>query len=134
LVLAALENRGFTSQLSQLGGLAKSMPSLAACALVLAMASLGCPGLASFPAELSMLMGIYRNSPALALLSSLGVVLAGWYGLRMFQGTFNGEHRQGPQHSDLIEDEWVALLPLVVLCFALGLFPDFSLLQWTRGL
>ena len=134
LVLAALENRGFTSELSQLGGLARTMPSLAACALVLAMASLGCPGLASFPAELSMLMGIFRNSPALAALCSVGVVLAAWYGLRLYQGTFNGEHRQGPQHGDLVEDEWLAILPLVVLCFAFGLFPDFSLLQWTRGL
>ena len=134
LVVAALENRGLSSEVKHLGGLARSTPQLAALALVLAMGSLGCPGLCSFPAELSMLTGIFQVSPLLAVFASSGVVLAAWYGLRFYQGTFNGPVQDGPQHSDLNENEWVALLPLVVLCFAVGFFPDMIILQWTRGL
>lgn len=134
LVVAALENRGFSSELKQLGGLARSMPQLATLALVLAMGSLGCPGLCSFPAELAMLLGIFSVSPSLALLASTGVVLGAWYGLRFYQGTFNGPAQDGPQHSDLSESEWLALLPLVFLCFAIGFFPDLTILQWTRML
>lgn len=135
LVLAALENRGFTSELQQLGGLANSMPQMAALALVLAMASLGCPGLCSFPAELAMLLGIFQTSPRMAVLASMGVILAGWYGLRFYQGAWNGPVAQhGLQPQDLTELEWAGLLPLVGLCFAVGLFPDATILEWTRGL
>ncbi|MBT9581772.1 NADH-quinone oxidoreductase subunit M [bacterium] len=134
LVLAALENRGFTSELKQLSGLAQSLPRLASLALVLAMASLGCPGLCSFPAELAMLLGVYQASWSMAVLASLGVVLAAWYGLRFYQGAWNGPGQAGLQHSDVTEMEWAALLPLVGLCFAVGLFPDSTILEWTRGL
>ncbi|MBS2040267.1 NADH-quinone oxidoreductase subunit M [bacterium] len=134
LVVAALENRGFSTEIKHLSGLARSTPQLAALALVLTMGSLGCPGLCSFPAELSMLLGIYTASPGLALLASAGVVLAAWYGLRFYQGTFNGPAQDGLRHADLNESEWVAMLPLVLLCFGVGLFPDLTILQWTRAL
>lgn len=134
LFLAALENRGFTSELRQLGGLARTLPQLAALGLVLAMASLGCPGLCSFPAELAMLLGISQTSGMLAFLAALGVILAAWYGLRFYQGTMNGPALDAPVHDDLTSWEWAALLPLVILCFAVGLFPDPTILQWTRGL
>lgn len=134
LTLSALENRGLTSELKHLGGLAKTLPQMAALALVLAMASLGCPGLCSFPAELAMLMGVYQVGPAMAALASAGVVLAAWYGLRFYQDVWNGPAQDGPQHGDLTEMELAALLPLVVLCFAVGLFPDQTILEWTRGL
>lgn len=133
LVSAGLENRGFTSELSKLGGLAKTMPQMGSLTLVLAMASLGCPGLCSFPAELAMILGIYQASWSLAALSSLGIILAGWYGLRFYQGAWNGPLQEAPQHEDLTQAEWLALLPLVALCFAVGLFPEITILQWTRG-
>ena len=134
LVVAALENRGLSGELKQLGGLAKPMPRMGALALVLAMASLGCPGLCSFPAELAMLIGIYKTSWLVASLASLTVILAGWYGLRFYQGSWNGPLEGAPQLHDLQEAEWLALLPLACLCFAIGLSPDGTLMQWTRGL
>lgn len=133
LVCAALENRGFTSELKQLGGLARTLPQLAALSLVLAMASLGCPGLCSFPAELAMLLGVYRASWPMAVLASLGIILAGWYGLRFYQGVWNGPQQETPTHMDAQRQEWLALVPLVILCFAVGFFPDLTILQWTRG-
>lgn len=132
LWLATLENRGFTSELAQLGGLAATLPRLAALGLVLAMASLGCPGLCSFPAELAMLIGVWQTSPSLAALASLAIILAAWYGLRFYQGIMNGPALAAPEHEDVQPAEWVALLGPVVLCFALGLFPHVLFLQWTR--
>lgn len=134
LVVAALENRGLSGEVQHLGGLAQSMPRLAALALVLTMGSLGCPGLCSFPAELAMLAVVYQASASFAALASTGVVLAGWYGLRFYQGTFNGPVREGPELTDLADLEWMALVPLVTLCFAAGLFPELTVMQWTRGL
>ena len=134
LVVAALENRGLSGELKQLGGLARPMPALASLALVLAMASLGCPGLCSFPAELAMLIGIYKTSWSVASWASLAVIVAGWYGLRFYQGTWNGPLEGAPELADLQEREWLSLIPLVVLCFAIGLSPDGTLMQWTRGL
>lgn len=134
LTVGALENRGFSSELKHLGGLARTLPQMAALALVLAMASLGCPGLCSFPAEMAMLIGVYQTSPAMAAVASLGVVLAAWYGLRFYQTAWNGPAQEGLQHGDMSDLEWAALLPLVVLCFAVGFFPDQTILEWTRGL
>ena len=133
LVLAVLENRGMPVRLADLGGLAGPAPRLSALFLVLAMASLGCPGLAGFPGELMMLAGIWHVSPMQASLALISVVLAAWYLLRLYQGLMQGPAGLGlapggrVPFSDLTSSERWALSPLAVLSFWVGLAPGFWL-------
>ncbi len=61
LVVAALLERTGTEDLAALGGLAQSMPQLTALWMLVALAAVGLPGLAQFPAELLVLAGSYTS-------------------------------------------------------------------------
>lgn len=123
LVLGALEERQLPGQLDQLGGLGQFMPRLSALFLFLTLASLGLPGLCSFTGEVTILIGVFRVQPARALWACVGIVLAAWYLLRMYQGSMNGPVRRQISTCDVQPGELAALLPLCVLCVWIGLFP-----------
>ncbi|MBI3928233.1 MAG: NADH-quinone oxidoreductase subunit M [Armatimonadetes bacterium] len=121
LVLAVMDRRELPSELERLGGMARSMPRLATLGLFLTMASLGLPGLCSFPGEIMILLGLYAAHPLETALACLGVVGAGWYMLRLYQGIMHGPPTAAPE--DVRPYESAALLPLVVLCVLVGFFP-----------
>ncbi len=145
IVIAALficvgifEARFATRSLRELGGLAKAMPVMAGVFLVVALAGLGMPLLNSFVGEFLILLGAFQVSAAWAVIASLGVILACWYMLRMYQGLTQGELRTpfgGDEPSvvakavgrigriDLGPVELVALAPLVALMVFIGVYP-----------
>jgi len=123
LVLGALEERQLPGELKDLGGLGEFMPRLSALFLFLALASLGLPGLCSFTGEVTILIGVFRAQPARALWACVGIVLAAWYMLRMYQGSMSGPVRRQISTVDAQPYEVAALLPLVILCVWIGLFP-----------
>lgn len=123
LVLGALEDRQLPGELSQLGGLGQFMPRLSALFLFLVLASLGLPGLCSFAGEVTILIAVFRAQPARALWACVGIVLAAWYLLRMYQGAMSGPVRREISNCDAQPLELVALLPLIILCVWIGFFP-----------
>lgn len=145
VVIAALficvgifEARFATRRLADLGGLAKAMPVMAGVFLVVALAGLGMPLLNSFVGEFLILLGAFQVSPAWAVIASLGVILACWYMLRMYQGLTQGPLRapgasneeslvqlavQRIGRVDLGPIELVALAPLVALMVVIGVYP-----------
>lgn len=144
IVIAALficvgifEARFATRSLHDLGGLAKAMPVMAGVFLVVALAGLGMPLLNSFVGEFLILLGAFQVSPAWAVVASLGVILACWYMLRMYQGVTQGPLRLPGGDSevsvrtvlrqlgkvDILPLELVALAPLVALILVIGVYP-----------
>jgi NADH-quinone oxidoreductase subunit M len=99
---------------------------------VAALSSLGLPGLNSFAGEFLALLGAFRSNVALGVLGTLVVIPAAWYMLRFFIGIMWGPRpkdgvvatslRKGSL-LDLRVGEVVALLPLIVLIFYIGLQP-----------
>lgn len=145
IVIAALficvgifEARFATRSLRDLGGLAKAMPVMAGLFLVVALAGLGMPLLNSFVGEFLILLGAFQVSPAWAVVAALGVILACWYMLRMYQGITQGPLMipGGEDRNSVIEQavrrigridlgpvEIVALAPLVALMIFIGVYP-----------
>lgn len=123
LLVGLLEDRGVPMDLDSPKGLAARMPRTAAVFLLLAMASLGLPGLCSFPAELLMLNGAWIADPTWAALGGLGVVASGWYTLRLFQGLMHGPASEAGGPEDLGWSSLAPLIPLLILVVALGVFP-----------
>ena len=80
-----------TRSLPELGGLAKSLPFIATCGVIAAMASSGLPGFANFVAELLVILGSWDRYRLQAILAVLGVVITAVYMLRMVQGVFFGK-------------------------------------------
>lgn len=125
LLLGMLEERlGGPVDVETLGGWARSAPGLAGALLLLGMAALGLPGLAGFPGELLMLVGIYAYSHILAILGGIALILAAAYMLRLLQLVLHGEARRVEAASDLRAAERWLLAPLGVLVLVIGLWPQ----------
>lgn len=107
-------------------GLAKPMPQYATLLVIFALSSLGLPGTNSFVGEFLVLIGTFLWSKAATALASLGVILAAAYLLYMVQRVVFGVAlpNQLPKLKDVNEREFVTLVPLVVLVFWIGLFPN----------
>ncbi|HVB14252.1 MAG TPA: NADH-quinone oxidoreductase subunit M [Candidatus Dormibacteraeota bacterium] len=145
ICVGAYEIRFATRDLGQLGGLAKPMPIMAGLFLVAALAGLGMPLLNSFVGEFLTLLGAFQVSPAWAVVASLGVVLACWYMLRLYQGITQGRLRlptalaeREASHSagrlnrlDAGAVELAVLGPLVALIIVIGVYPG-PVIRYTR--
>jgi len=107
-------------------GLAKPMPRYATFLVIFALSSLGLPGTNSFVGEFMVLVGTFLWSKAVAALASLGVILAAAYLLYMVQRVVFGVAlpRELPHLKDIGIREFAILLPLVVLVFLIGLYPN----------
>jgi NADH-quinone oxidoreductase subunit M len=103
-IAGQVRERTGTLLLSDLGGLAKTMP-LASFAFGLgAFASIGLPGFANFSAEVMVFFGAFRNGFATdgfhlfqvaTVLALWGVVISAVYMLRAYRATFLGSAREG---------------------------------------
>jgi NADH-quinone oxidoreductase subunit M len=128
LMVGLLYERRHTRMLDDFGGLWKSMPIYCGFFLVIAMSSIGLPGLNGFIGEFTILLGAYQAWPIYAVLGAAGVILAAWYMLTAFrkiaQGPLANPANDAQHLSDLRFNEIAMVLPLVLLFFLIGLFPN----------
>jgi NADH-quinone oxidoreductase subunit M len=107
-------------------GLAAPMPQYATLLVIFALSSLGLPGTNSFVGEFLVLVGTFLWSKVATAFASLGIVLAAAYLLWMIQRVVYGV--PSPHHlptlRDLNQRELVTLVPLALLVFWIGLYPN----------
>ncbi len=134
LLLGAVEERARTRTVSELGGLTRDMPLLAALLGLGLLASLGAPGLAGFWGELLASMGAFPTYRGLGLVAALGGVLTAAYHLRALSALCLAPAREEWKKSPLLKDsggrfpdltprEMAAVVPLAVLVVLLGVWP-----------
>lgn len=119
-----LQQRLQTRRMDALGGLWQSMPRLGGVTLVLALASLGLPGLANFVGEFLVLVGTYAVSPSLAAVGALGLVFSSIYSLWLVSQVFQGPARQQDMGPDLGGREGLVLGVIVAGILGLGVYPQ----------
>ena len=127
LIVALLYERSGTEDLTRLGGLAMRAPVLAALFLIVTLATLAMPGTANFVGEFYILIGLFQAKIVYAFVAIVGVVLAAYYAIRLFQRTMH--NRLGPD-SDSREiglRDAAVLAPLVACIVALALYPGLIL-------
>jgi NADH-quinone oxidoreductase subunit M len=128
LMVGLLYERRHTRLLSEFGGLWASVPVYTGLFLVVAMSSAGLPGLNGFVGEFAIMLGAYSYSPVFAVLAAAGVILAAWYMLTAFrklaQGPITNPANDKANLKDLNAGELAMVLPLVLLFFVIGLFPN----------
>lgn len=131
LMVGILYERRHTRMLDDFGGLWKSVPVFCGFFLVVAMSSAGLPGLNGFVGEFTILLGSFDVMPYLTVLAAAGVILAAWYLLTAFrriaQGPLTNPENDAEHLPDLRRGEVAMLLPLVLLFFLIGLFPNLFL-------
>jgi len=128
VIVGAIAWRWGTTDLRKLEGLGQHARVLAAIFLVVTLSSLGLPGLNSFAGEFLILLGAFRTAGFFGVAGTIGVILAAWYMLRLYQGAMNGPLMEGEgspaRGVALRANELVALLPLVVLIVWIGVAPS----------
>jgi NADH-quinone oxidoreductase subunit M len=127
-VIALLAERaGGSEDIRDYGGIAFRAPVLAGLFLVVALATLAMPGSANFAGEFLILLGVFNSKLAIALIASIGVILASVYALRFYIRSMH--NRVGPAVSsfELRLADMVVLVPLVLVILAFALYPQRAL-------
>jgi NADH-quinone oxidoreductase subunit M len=127
-VIALLAERaGGSEDIRDYGGIAFRAPVLAGLFLVVALATLAMPGSANFAGEFLILLGVFNSKLAIALIASLGVILASVYALRFYIRSMH--NRVGPNVAsfELRPADMLVLVPLVLVILAFALFPQRAL-------
>jgi NADH-quinone oxidoreductase subunit M len=149
LCIGMIYERYHTKDMDQLGGLFKKMPVWSFFMVFFTLASLGLPGLNGFIGEFLCLMGCFTAEPGAAsgypgllgpwwaVVAGLGLILAAMYLLIMVGKLVWGPLREPHDHShghghghgegtlptDLNAREIGILVPLAVVCLAIGFYP-----------
>jgi NADH-quinone oxidoreductase subunit M len=125
LLVGVIYERRHTRMIAEYGGISAVMPVYATIFLIITMSSIGLPSLNGFIGEFTILVGAFNRTWWWALLAALGIVLGAAYMLWMFQRVFFGPltHAENRDLADLNGRELAYLLPLVLLCFWIGLYP-----------
>lgn len=127
LIIAFLAERVGSDDLSRMGGLAFRAPFLAAIFLVVTMAVLALPGSANFVGEFYILRGAFEADVAIAVIATLGVAMAGFYALRLYQRSMHNREVEAGASTEIPLGKGLILTGLVVVIVALALYPQVML-------
>jgi NADH-quinone oxidoreductase subunit M len=128
LVVGMLAARRGSALISDFGGAGRMVPLLAGVLLFAGLASLSLPGLAPFVSEFLVLAGAFTVNPTVAVIATLGIVLAAAYVLWMVQRTTHGPLNPGlagvsGMKRDLSLREKAVVGPMIILIIFFGLYP-----------
>ncbi len=124
LLVGMIYERRHTRQISELHGLQKSVPVMAAVFLVVMMSSVGLPGLNGFVGEFLVLLGTFITHRWWAVVGSTGVILAAVYLLWAYQRVFHGvPEGDNATMLDMTLREKAMMAPLLLGIVFLGIYP-----------
>ena len=127
-LVGVVYDRAHTRDLNKLGGLWAVMPIYGGVLVFSAMANLGLPGLAGFPAEFAVVRGAWPVFSLITALAMIGLLFTGAYILKAIRKVLHGPEGEVAHHvSEMNWIERLALAPLLVLMLATGLFPAWVL-------
>ena len=129
LLCGSLLQRTGTTEMDSLGGVATTMPQLAAFLLLFGLAGLGLPGTSTFPAELMILLAALKTHTGAGLAALAGIVLSTAAFLDAYRRTCFGpiRHDAVALAHDLLPRERLYFALTALLVLLIGLQPDLIL-------
>jgi NADH-quinone oxidoreductase subunit M len=126
LIVGILYERRHTRLIEEFGGLSKVLPAYATVFMIVTLSSIGLPGTNGFVGEFLILLGAFKTSRVLTVFAASGVILAAVYMLWMFQRVMFGKvaGEKNRRLPDLNAREVAYLLPLLVMIFWIGVYPQ----------
>jgi NADH-quinone oxidoreductase subunit M len=98
--------------------------------LIVTLATLAMPGSANFMGEFYILIGVFQAKIVYAFVAAVGVALAAFYAIRLFQRTMHNRLAEHTDSREIALRDAAVLVPLVACIVALALYPGLIL---TRG-
>ncbi len=125
LAIGMIYERTHTREIAAYGGLASTMPVFAGFFLLFTLAAVGLPGTNGFVGEFLILLGGFERAPWVSVVSASGLILGAWYMLWLYQRIFFNEVKESMQGLvQLNLREILTLVPMVLLIFWIGLYPN----------
>jgi NADH-quinone oxidoreductase subunit M len=120
-----LYERRHTRLIEDYGGIARVVPLFSLVLTVVALSSIGLPGLNGFVGEFLVLLGSFGSFPYATVIATTGVIFAAAYLLWALQRLiFNRLDNPENQHlTDLTLRELAVMVPLLIGIVWLGLYP-----------
>jgi len=127
-IVGIIYERRHTRMIADYGGLGHVMPVYATIFLIMTMSSIGLPTLNGFIGEFMILQGVFGQADLRlwAVIGASGIVLGAAYMLWLYQRTMLGkiENDANRKLRDLSLRELATFVPLIVLAFWIGLYPQ----------
>ncbi|MBI5059322.1 NADH-quinone oxidoreductase subunit M [candidate division KSB1 bacterium] len=126
LLVGVVYDRRHTRMLADYGGIAKVMPVYAALFSIIALSSIGLPGLNGFVGEFLILLGTFAANPWYAVIGASGVIFAAVYLLWAYQRMFFGPivHEENLKLKDVSAREALPIVVLAGLAVWIGVYPQ----------
>jgi NADH-quinone oxidoreductase subunit M len=134
IIVGMIYDRRHTRLIAEFGGLANVMPVYSALFMIVTLSSIALPLLNGFVGEFLVLIGTYTSTvlphaKLFASLAAIGMILSAVYMLWMYQRVIYGEvtNPANQKLADLNFREKLALAPIIVLIFVMGVYPNLFL-------
>jgi NADH-quinone oxidoreductase subunit M len=139
LCIGVIYERRHTRRIDEFGGIAAVMPRFTAVFMIMTLASIGLPGLSGFVGEFLVLAGtftaykswagamsLFAHPKVLGGIATTGVILSAVYMLYLFQKVMFGPlaNSRNKDLKDLSNRELAVFIPMVVMAFWLGIYPN----------
>ncbi|MFH1108613.1 MAG: NADH-quinone oxidoreductase subunit M [Planctomycetota bacterium] len=139
-LVGVIYERAHHREINRFGGLWLTMPKYGTLATIGFFASLGLPGLCGFIGEVWVLLGTfdagakYAWAYPMAILAAAGVILTAGYILWLIRRVYLGKEREEyADYADASPRETFILVPMAVLCIAMGVLPMQTVFNFTNG-
>ena len=126
ICVGVVYDRLHSRMISSYGGLVNIMPKYAFVFMIFSLAALGLPGTSGFVGEFLVLVGIFQINILVAVLASLGVILAAAYMLWLYKRVIFGKIASSEirDMKDLHKTEAYIFASLIFLTIFFGIYPE----------
>ena len=126
LCAGVVYDRYHSRLISSYGGLVNVMPKYALFFMIFTLAALGMPGTSGFVGEFLILVGVFQVNHLIAVLASLGIILAAAYMLWLYKRVIFGiiKNSELKHLIDLHKTELFMFIPLAFLIILFGIYPE----------
>jgi NADH-quinone oxidoreductase subunit M len=126
LCVGVVYDRYHSRMISSYGGLVNIMPKYALVFMIFTLAALGLPGTSGFVGEFLILVGVFQTNIIVAVLASLGVILAAAYMLWLYRRVIFGKvvSSEIKDMKDLNKTEIYIFASIAFLTLFFGIYPE----------
>jgi len=126
LCVGVLYDRIHSRMISSYGGLVNIMPKYSLVFMIFTLGALGLPGTSGFIGEFLILVGAFQKNIIVAVLASIGIILAAAYMLWLYRRVVFGRlnNSEIKEMKDLDKTELYIFISLVFLTIFFGFYPE----------
>ncbi len=125
LAVGMIYDRTHTREIAHYGGVASVQPIYASFFLIFTLASIGLPGMNGFVGEFLIILGGFTAKKIAGVFAATGIIIGAAYMLWLYQRMFFMEVNPRVQGlTDINMREIITLLPMIVLIFWIGIYPN----------